>query len=195
MKKWFVFDVDDSLGNFTQTAFAKFNHHFGTNHCFTAATYYNKTLHNWDLDVDTFYRLLHDHRVYQELVPYPGVARVLQGIARAGFGIQIVTARNRVHNGKGYELTEQWLCAHGIPFHKLTVTHPEQSKVGACHEDALLIVEDSVQHLANAAEIGRLHTVKVEQPWNESAWAHTAACPETLAETLEELCHRQFSKH
>lgn len=185
MTPWFAFDLDDTLGEFNESAYQAFNKHRGTDYKVADTVDYG-LLDKFDYTVDEFWHLLYELRVCADMQPIPGVADALSALHSRGGKIHIITARKQMRNH--FDVTQEWLRRHGIPYDALTIVHRAlHTKGDFLCKDTIAFFEDSPDQLRGASKI--THPVLVDRPWNrknrESHWLCTT--PSNLVQMIERV--------
>lgn len=110
----------------------------------------------WGIPESVFLRHCDEGLVFSRGLPIPGAREMLRTLVRAGWEIELVTARPAHVRG----ITEDWLAAHGVPYDVLHF---------AADKDTIradLYLDDKPAHVEALREAG-FPAVIFNQPWNQ----------------------------
>lgn len=138
----------------------------------------------WGLDEDSFHefhrKAVTEHRMFRDLDPIPGGARVLQRLSEQGVRIRIIT--HRLYLSGTHEVvasdTVEWLEKHDIPYWDLCMV----AKKGDVGCD--LYIDDAPHNVQALRDIGR-KVIVFDWPYNR----HLDGPRATSWDDVEELAN------
>lgn len=165
MKKSIVFDLDDTLCDFSYQLLLTVNEVYGKNIQMSDWNSYNidEVL---GFKVEQFFDMLRDCKVIEKCQPVTNARMVLEAVA-PNYEINIVTAR--AWHDQGKEITTDWFAQHGLPYDNIIVCPPGHSKIEMItHLDNVhLAVDDRDIHCVEFHECPKINkALMIDKPWN-----------------------------
>lgn len=166
-KPWVVLDIDDAITQFSDHYYKIFNDLLNTNYLVEDNEDYSIPVPFGGVgDHSEFYRVSHDHRVYETVPIIPGMVEALDALSDV-YSIHFITARGKVHNGA--LITANWLEENRLTNYRLTLCKPGDSKQAFASLNTRLVVEDNAAHLAGFSFVDPKNRLLVSRPWNYKA--------------------------
>lgn len=120
---------------------------------------------SWNnFEKDNFYRLYIDD-IAGSLFPLDGASNYISKLKEDGHEILVVSARNKKHYSRPYELTSAWLKKHKIPFDQLHIGC--ENKMQLCLDYKIdLFIDDNITTLNLIKDKG-IPTILIETKLNK----------------------------
>lgn len=164
-----VYDIDDVLADFWNTALPIFNYHFNTNLKKEDITSYNSFADDVNITKADFLEFVACQVPLLNLNPTK-LIKVMNDQHKFGHEISIVTSRDYI--GGADHLTKTWLERHGANYHNLFISGERKKSSFFDSESVDIVYDDHHHNLDDYLDSGVMTSkgvcVIINQPWNKS---------------------------
>lgn len=168
MKKIAVLDLDDTLGNFRETASSLLNEKYKKG--FSVADWEHHLIEQlYDITKSEFIRDIKELKVLERMKPHDESKAFTDGLRERGYYIVVLTARSWHKSAR--DVTERWLDAWDITYDEVVlcgIDDPKASIVEREFGSIDLAVDDSPYQLWSYVKSASIANVYIyNMPWNK----------------------------
>ena len=167
-------DFDDVLSDTTSAFLEILQREFGKSVNFEGIFSFDlkASFNLTDSEYEHFFQRVHQADVIMSFAPMEGAIAALEGWARRGYQISIVTGRLT----SAHDASLEWLAKHDVPYHSFTMVDKysrgnTDPKIAVSMEDFSemkfsLAVEDSAKMALHLSQIMGIPVALIDRPWN-----------------------------
>lgn len=168
MKKIAVLDLDDTLGNFRETASSLLNKKY--NKQYSVADWEHHLIEQlYDITKEEFIRDIEELKVLEKMKPHDESNAFTKALREHGYHIVVLTARS--WHTRARDVTECWLNAWDITYDEVLLCGIDDSKATVLEDKfgtVTFAVDDSQYQLWNYVKSSAVESVYIyNMPWNK----------------------------
>jgi FMN phosphatase YigB (HAD superfamily) len=166
MKKYAVFDLDDTLLDFKTQIMIAIQKEFNVRIHWKDWESYD-LLSVYDLTIEEIMNAWIKHNCLENAIPLLYSNKILDVAKKMGYEIIIVSARNWHPNAR--EITEKWLDDYGFTYDELLLVKPSENKMSVLekYDSFDFVVDDHIKNCIDFDKSGKFNNIfMVDLPWN-----------------------------
>ena len=164
--KTIILDIDDTIADLKSLLCKEINEHTGENiPCDEWKSFYITNIYK-TIDLPTFYDIIIKNKVLERIKPYDSTKSTMDMLYNLGYNLVLISSRS--YHPNAYELTENWLNEHKLPFDHLHISGDiKKSEFANRYQHVILSVDDNLDNNEDYRKHSNNESVLLmDQPWN-----------------------------